>query len=145
MTNLKVKFKRLVEHAMTPSYSKEGDAGLDLTAIDTYYNHDFKFVEYGTGLAVEIPEGYVGLIYPRSSISKTPHLLCNSVGVVDSNYRGELKLRFRTDEHKQDMEYMVGDRIGQLIIVPYPKVELEEVSELSNSNRGTGGFGSSGK
>lgn len=144
MTTLKVKFKKLVKHAFTPEYAKSGDAGLDLIAIDCYKNHDYEFVEYGTGLAVEIPEGYVGLIFPRSSISKTPHTLANSVGVIDSGYRGEIKLRMRYKDSKEDMEYGFGDKIGQLVVIPYPKVQLEEVLELSNTDRGEGGFGSTG-
>jgi dUTP pyrophosphatase len=145
MTNLKIKFKKLTKHAFTPEYAKSGDAGMDLVAIDFYKNHDYKYIEYGTGIAVEIPKGYVGLIFPRSSISKTSHFLANSVGVIDSGYRGEIKLRMRYDETRDDMEYGFGDKIGQLIVLPYPKIELEEVSELSNSERGEGGFGSTDK
>ena len=144
MTTLKVKFKKLVSHAFTPEYAKVGDAGLDLTAIDCYKDHDYRFVEYGTGLSIEIPEGYVGLIFPRSSISKTSHTLANSVGVIDSGYRGEIKLRMRYEDNREDMEYGFGDRVGQLIIVPYPTIELSEVSDLSTSDRGEEGFGSTG-
>lgn len=144
MTTLKVKFKKLVDTAVVPEYSKPGDAGLDLTAIDLYKNHDYKFVEYGTGLAVQIPEGYVGLIFPRSSISKTSQMLANSVGVIDSGYTGEIKLRMRYEDEREDMEYGYGDRVGQLVIIPYPKIELEEVKELSETVRGSGGFGSTG-
>lgn len=141
---LKVKFKKLVDHAVVPKYAKKGDAGMDLVAIDVGYNPEYDFVEYGTGIAVEIPEGYVGLLYPRSSVSKTPHLLCNSVGVVDSGYRGEILMRFKTNKDREHEEYGVGDKIGQLVIVPYPKIELEEVKELAESDRGEGGFGSTG-
>lgn len=142
---MKVKVKRLVAHADIPAYSREGDAGLDLVATDVNHDREYDFVEYGTGIAVEIPAGHVGLLFPRSSISKTPHQLANSVGVIDSNYRGEIKLRFKTKEGREHQEYYVGDKIGQLIIVPYPKVVLEEVEELKDTNRGTAGFGSSGK
>lgn len=142
MTTIKVKFKKLAKHAFVPEYAKPGDAGMDLVAIDSYKNHDYKFIEYGTGIAVEIPEGYVGLIYPRSSISKTPHTLANSVGVLDSGYRGEIKLRMRYEDNREDMEYAFGDRVGQLVIMSCPKVELEEVEELSTTERGEGGFGS---
>lgn len=145
MKTLEIKIKRLVEHAEIPSYSREGDAGIDLVAIDCYHNHEYDYVEYGTGLAVKIPEGYMGLLFPRSSISKTPHLLCNAVGVVDSNYTGEIKLRFKTLTDKENLEYSVGDRVAQLIVVPYPKVSLTEVKELVETNRGAQGFGSSGK
>lgn len=144
MTTLKVNFKKLVPHAFVPKYAKNGDAGLDLTAIDFYKNHDHKYVEYGTGLAIEIPDGYVGLIFPRSSISKTPHTLANSVGVIDSGYRGEIKLRMRYDDDREDMEYGFGDKIGQLIVIPYPQVQLNEIVELSTTERGVGGFGSTG-
>lgn len=139
-----IKFTKLSENAVTPSYAKEGDAGLDLTAIDYVKNHDYKFVEYDTGIAVEIPVGHVGLVFPRSSISKTPHTLANSVGVIDSGYRGSIKLRMRYDDSRDDMEYAYGDKIGQLIILPIPTVELVEVSKLSDTERGSGGFGSTG-
>lgn len=142
---LTIKFKRLVPHAQEPEYSRLGDAGMDLHSTDCYYNQDFEYIEYGTGLAIQIPEGYVGLLFPRSSISKTPHLLCNSVGVIDSNYTGEVKFRFKTKEDRKNLEYSVGDRIGQIIIIPYPQIKFEEVEELKLTNRGTNGFGSSGK
>jgi dUTP pyrophosphatase len=142
MKTLKIKLKKLVKHAFIPEYANPGDAGLDLVAIDSYKNHDYKYIEYGTGIAIEIPEGYVGLIYPRSSISKTPHTLANSVGVLDSSYRGEIKLRMRYIDEREDMEYGFGDKVGQLIIMPLPTIELEEVDELSNTERGDGGFGS---
>lgn len=140
-----VKIKRLVAHAEIPEYSREGDAGLDLVATDVYHDGDYDFIEFGTGLAVEIPKGYVGLLFPRSSISKTPHQLANAVGVVDSNYRGEIKLRFKTKQGREHQEYSVGDKVGQLIVLPYPTVVLQEVEQLSDTNRGSAGFGSSGK
>ena len=136
---LKVKFKKLYVDAVTPSYAKDGDAGLDLTA--THMTFDENFIEYGTGIAVEIPEGYVGLIFPRSSVSKKENFyLKNSVGVIDSGYRGEIKLRF----NKSEEHYGAGEKIGQLIILPYPTIYLEEVEELSSTERGQGGFGSTG-
>jgi dUTP pyrophosphatase len=144
---VKVKFKKLVEHAVLPKYAKDGDAGLDLTAIDSYYDTDQKYWEYGTGLAVEIPEGYVGLIFPRSSVSKKNLILANCVGVVDSGYRGEVTFRFKeidSSKYLEDRIYDVGDRIGQMIIIPFPKIEIEEVEELSSTERGEGGYGSSG-
>lgn len=143
---MKVKIKKLVKHAQIPEYANSTDAGLDLIAVDQgYKNHDHDYVEYGTGLAVEIPEGYVGLIFPRSSISKTPHMLANSVGVIDSGYRGEIKVRFRNLSEKEYLEYSFGDKIAQLIIIPFPRITFQEVEQLSESDRGTGGFGSTGK
>ena len=140
-----VKIKKLHPDAVIPVYSKPGDAGLDLTATsimgDSYDN-----IVYGTGLAIEIPEGYVGLLYPRSSNSKTDLYLTNHVGVVDSGYRGELMFKFRPINGIVDASiYAVGDRIGQLMILPYPSIKFVETDELSDSDRGEGGFGSTGK
>lgn len=138
-SGLQVRFKKLYSDAVTPSYAKDGDAGLDLTA--THMTWDENFIEYGTGIAVEIPEGYVGFVFPRSSVSKKENFyLKNSVGVIDSGYRGEIKLRFNlSDDH-----YQPGEKIGQLIILPYPEIQMEEVEELSSTERGDGGFGSTG-
>lgn len=174
METLIVKIKRLNENAVIPAYAHATDAGLDLVAtsktIDEYGN-----VVYGTGIALEIPEGYVGLVFPRSSNCKKHLLLTNSVGVIDSGYRGEVTFKYRPPmvvcykklkdrlarlllgarrtakcrgvdtETWHLFEYEVGDRVGQLIILPYPKVEFEEVEKLSDSDRGTGGYGSTGK
>jgi dUTP pyrophosphatase len=141
---VQVRVKRLHPDATIPAYSKHGDAGLDLTAVtatkDSYGN-----VVYGTGLAIEIPEGYVGLIYPRSSNSKTDLYLTNHVGVIDSGYRGEIMFKYRSINGLLNSKvYQLGDRVGQLIITPYPQIELVEVDELSDSERGEGGFGSTG-
>jgi len=140
---MNIKIKKLHEKAVIPSYAKEGDAGLDLTCISEEWNSDNSMVTYDTGIAVEIPIGYVGLLFPRSSVSKTSLILANSVGVIDSGYRGSIMFKYRYPE--EGMVYDIGDRVGQLLILPYPKVEFEEVEELSDTNRGDGGFGSSGK
>lgn len=158
-----VKIKKLVPNAVIPTYAKPGDAGMDLIAVSV--NDSINYIEYGTGLAIEIPEGYVGLIFPRSSNSKKDLLLCNSVGVIDSGYRGEIKLRYKKimnpSEEKTNIlqniftnsstliyeieRYNVGDKVGQIMILPIPFVEFTEVSELSQTDRGDGGFGSTGK
>lgn len=144
---VKVKVKRLTENADIPSYSRSGDAGLDLTATSVKSGD---FYEYGTGIAVKIPEGYVGLVFPRSSLSKYDLMLCNHVAVIDSNYTGEIKLRFKETVNLSDKpdymseRYKVGDRIGQLIVQKIPEVVFEEVSELEETERGSNGFGSSG-
>lgn len=138
-----VKVKKLSEQAVVPQYAKPGDAGLDLVATTKEYDAEKDLVVFGTGLAIEIPEGHVGLIFPRSSICKTPLTLSNSVGVIDSGYRGEIKFMFRPGERPRK-NYEVGDRVGQMIIVPYPQITLVEAEELSGTERGTGGFGSSG-
>ena len=115
---------------------------MDLTAISK--NVTGNFIEYGTGLVFELPAGYVGLIFPRSSISKTNLAQANSVGVLDSGYRGELKIRFFKKNQKGE-EYNIGDKIGQIIIIPIPSVELIESEKLSDTERGDGGFGSTGR
>lgn len=145
---MKVRIKKLNSEAIIPEYSMPGDAGMDLVAISKKYVDDL-YIEYGTGLAIEIPIGYVGLIFPRSSISDTDLTLSNSVGVIDSGYRGEIKFRFKAsaelatyEERRDAIYYDIGDKIGQLIILPYPKIELEEVQELSKTKRNIGGYGS---
>jgi dUTP pyrophosphatase len=126
-----------------PSFQNLGDAGLDLTATSISFTDDY--VEYGTNLAFEIPDGCVGLLFPRSSISKYDLTLCNSVGVIDSGYRGEVKLRFKTTyNYNPSKMYRVGDRVGQLILVPFITPTINIVSDLSETKRGSGGFGSSG-
>ena len=139
---MKVKIKKLHPDAVIPKYAKLGDAGMDLVAISEEWNDTNTMVTYDTGLSMEIPEGYVGLLFPRSSIVKTELELANSVGVIDSGYRGPIMFKFRYNQ--EGMVYDVGDRIGQILILPYPQVEFEEVEELSSSERGEGGFGSTG-
>lgn len=182
---MKIKIKKLNDKAVIPTYAHATDAGLDLTA--TSIKHDFGkdvFI-YGTGLAVEIPEGYVGLIFPRSSNRNTEAYMTNHVGVIDSGYRGEVMVCYKNrtttniaDEisdiaidlydliDKNDkfnncdglteniseinrnavkQPYDVGDRIAQLIIIPYPHIEFEEVDELSDTDRGANGHGSTGR
>ena len=144
MKSLAVRFKKLHENAIIPRYQKNGDAGLDLTAVSM--SETDLYIEYDTGLAVEVPEGHVGLVYPRSSLSNYHLTLSNSVGVVDSNYRGSIKFRFKkTSDSPAANYYKVGDRIGQLIIMQYPLILVEESDELSDTDRGSLGFGSSGK
>ena len=142
-----VKIKKLVENAVIPAYSKKGDAGLDLTAVSKTIDENSNIV-YGTGLAVEIPEGFVGLLFPRSSNSKMDLILTNSVGVIDSGYRGEIELRYKLVGNGVTPSivgtYNIGDRVGQLVIIPYPSIEFEEVTELSTTERNTGGYGSTG-
>jgi dUTP pyrophosphatase len=140
---MQVKFKKLDENAVIPSYAKAGDAGLDITAIDLRDWHDQ--VVYMTGIAIEIPEGHVGLLFPRSSIRKYQLELSNSVGVIDSGYRGEIQFAFNKTAGPASNKYKIGERIGQLVIIPYPIIEVVEAQELSDSERGDGGFGSTGK
>ena len=174
---LNVKIMKLVPEAVIPQYAKQGDAGLDLTAVAKEYDGNGN-VSYKTGLAFEIPEGYVGLLFPRSSNAKKDLILSNSVGVIDSGYRGDVGMKFKpsgvfvdyvekpTELFKSTSdavdfptpkgsiakceetlfleEYEVGERIGQIIIMPIPRINLVEVTELSDSERGTGSYGSTG-
>lgn len=140
---MKIRFKKLHHDAVVPAKAHATDAGFDLTAISVEYGDD-GLITYGTGLAVEIPFGYVGFIFPRSSVYKKDLMLTNAVGVVDSGYRGEVMAKFRMTDMKAEV-YKKGDRIAQLVIMPYPEVEFEEADELSDSDRGSGGYGSTGQ
>ena len=169
---MKVRIKKLVPEAVAPHKAFESDAGFDLVATSYEFERKTGNFVYGTGLAFEIPEGYVGLLFPRSSISKGDLALTNAVGVIDSHYRGEVTLKFKSTirtvslwsliklalTRKKNINdvslsiinngekfYHIGDRIGQIIILPYPEIEFEEADELSRTDRGTGGYGSTGK
>lgn len=156
---LRIPIKKLNEGAEIPVYAKKGDAGMDLTAtsveVDKHGN-----VSYGTGLAMAIPEGYAGFIFPRSSVSKINLSLANSVGVIDSGYRGEIICKFKPTDathylyHSVFIKrhvtiplkvYEVGDRVAQIIIMETPETLFKEVDDLDDTERGEGGFGSSGK
>ena len=151
---MEVKIKKLYEDSMLPTKAHTTDAGYDLYAHSKSYDDDGNVV-YGSGVAMEIPQGYVGLVFPRSSNAKKDLLLSNSVGVIDSGYRGEVLFKFKPSNviEKPDLAYMpesiakyeIGERIGQIIIMPYPEIEFVEVDELSNSERGDGSYGSSGR
>jgi dUTP pyrophosphatase len=142
---MKVLFKKLHPEATKPKFGKPGDAGADLVATSKDWRGE-KQVVYGTGLAVEIPEGMVGLVFPRSSVRNYDLAMSNSVGVIDSGYRGEIMVTFNiSNPSKTGQIYQIGDRIAQLVIMPVPLVQYTEVDELSETNRGTGGHGSTGK
>ena len=151
MNTLKVKIKKLNENAVIPTYAKYGDAGMDLVATSKT-SDDSGNIVYGTSLSFEIPKGYVGLLFPRSSICKKQQFLTNSVGVIDSGYRGEIMAKFKPVmgsyetilELFESNKYEIGDRVVQLLIIPYPQIELEEVEELSDTERGYGGYGHTG-
>jgi dUTP pyrophosphatase len=183
---LEVKFKKLDERAVIPSYAHDGDVGMDLTAISCEYDADNDMYVYHTGLAFESDYHYGIFLFPRSSNRKTEAYLCNHVGIADSAiYRGEIILCFknrtslrqialesrvvefsnaisngiRTESAKSiGMQawnnafknpmifapYKVGDRVAQMVVLPYPNVKLREVNNLSETDRGSGGFGSTG-
>ena len=139
-----VKVKKLDPNAVIPSYSKVGDAGMDLTITKEIENTSFS-VSYGFGIAMEIPKGYVGLVFPRSSVRNQDLILSNCVGVIDSGYRGELQATFKKTQGLDSIKYKVGERGAQIIILPYPTIYMTEVPELLDTERGSGGFGSTGK
>ena len=166
---MKIRFKKLHPKAILPQHAKFGDAGIDLTAVSIELVKDVEhaeYIKYKTGIAIEIPEGYVGLISARSSNCKKGLVLANSVGVIDSGYRGEIEFRYKING-LYDRSYLnesgeaiirvanfptpfkvpiyrVGDKVGQLLIVPYVFIESEFVEELSSTERGFDGFGSTG-
>lgn len=164
---MKVKIKKLNENAVIPAYATDGSAGMDLTASRIEFD-DYGNLVAHTDLAFEIPKGYVGLIFPRSSISKQDISLTNCVGVIDSDYRGEVTFKFKSyfrllnpikvwfgsifnidfDFRPLDIFgncYDVGDRVGQIIIMKYPTIEFVESEELTDTERGDGGYGSTGR
>jgi dUTP pyrophosphatase len=154
---MKVKIQKISPLAKIPTYAKDGDAGMDVIATSIISDTPTQ-ITYGLGIALEIPNGFVGLVFPRSSIRKTGLQLSNSVGLIDSGYRGELQATFNKlfggegmyDEMKVNQMqpndyYKVGDRVAQIMIIPFPPIEFEQVTQLSETERGDGGFGSTGK
>lgn len=141
---MKLKVKRLVPEAQLPKKAHDTDIGFDLVAINENLvdNGDHGYIEYGTGISVQPEKGYGCQIVSRSSVSGTGLWLANALGIIDPDYIGELKLRFKWIPGTK--KYKVGDRIGQLLVVPLPEVELEEVNDLQETTRGIGGFGSTG-
>lgn len=139
---MKIKFKKAHKDVKTPYKANPGDAGFDLYADSIEYNNAGQII-YHTGISVEIPYGYVGLLYMRSSAAHKSCRMANATGVIDSGYRGEITAIF--DIIHTGNLYKVGDRCCQLVITEVPKVEYVEVEELSDSVRGTGRYGSSGE
>jgi dUTP pyrophosphatase len=159
---MKIRYKKLIPEAKTPFKKYDDDAGYDLFAVSKIETE--QYIEYGTGIAIEIPKFYVGLVFPRSSVTEKDLILKNCVGIIDSQYRGEIRCRFFDTEKNKDYHeiiedniinkihppylkkniYEIGERIVQIIIIPIPSVEFVESDELSDTQRSAGGFGSSG-
>lgn len=146
--SLKIKIKKLTPNAVIPTRAHAEDAGLDMTAISRRTDDHGNYV-YGTGIAVSIPFGYAGFIFMRSSVAKKSQILTNAVGIIDSGYLGEITFKMKPIiqdiKYTQARPYEVGEKIGQLIILPVLPVEFEEVDDLGSSDRGTGNYGSTGK
>ena len=149
---MKIKIK--LNNGRVPTKTHATDAGYDLYATSKNYD-EYGNIVYGTSLNIEIPARYVGLIFPRSSVSKKPLALANAVGVIDPGYTGEIIAKFKPtpyftsgvdtidDENIDSQEYKIGDRVVQLIVLKTEDIQFEEVKELEETNRGDNGFGSS--
>lgn len=131
---------------MLPSRAHEGDAGLDLYAAEATVIRPGERASVGTGIAVEIPPGFAGLVLPRSGLAARHGIaLVNSPGLIDSGYRGEVRALLLNTDRAEQFEIEPGDRIAQLVVTPVTGAEPVEVTELAASARGDGGFGSSGR
>lgn len=144
---MEIKIKRLNGRAKIPTFGTEFSAGADLYCAE---EHEISVCSgqkcsIGTGISMEIPEGYVGLVFARSGLAcKNGLRLCNSVGVIDADYRGEIKVVLHNDS-EYVREIKPGERVAQMIVMPYPKVSFIEVEELSDTVRGESGFGGTGR
>lgn len=139
-----IAFKKLHAAAEAPFIGSEYAAGADLRAVEEVNIYPGEFVKVPTGIAVEIPNGYFGAIYPRSGMATKKGLrLANCVGVIDADYRGEILVAMYNDS-LEVQTVAVGERIAQMVIQPYLPCNYEEVDELSDTERGAGGFGSTG-
>ena len=148
MTELRVtrlRVQRLCDEAVLPTKAHRGDAGLDLSACETVTIGAGERATVGTGLAVSIPEDHAGLVVPRSGLAMRHGLsIVNAPGVIDTGYRGEVRVILLNTDREHAFTVEQGMRIAQLLVVPARAVELVEVSELTETARGDGGFGSSG-
>lgn len=144
---MEIKIKRLNERAKIPTFGTEFSAGADLYCAEEHETSvcSGQKCSIGTGISMEIPEGYVGLVFARSGLAcKNGLRLCNSVGVIDADYRGEIKVVLHNDS-EYVREIKPGERVAQMIVMPYPKVSFIEVEELSGTVRGESGFGGTGR
>lgn len=143
---MELRITKLRDEAVVPSRAHEGDAGLDLYACEAAHLGPGERWSVGTGVAVEIPEGHGGLVLPRSGIARDHGIaLVNSPGLIDAGYRGEVRVLLLNTDPAETFKVESGDRIGQLVVVPIALAEPVEVESLSESARGDGGFGSSGR
>ena len=143
--NVIVRMRRLSEDVVLPSYAHEGDAGMDLRSTETVTLKPYERRLVSTGLAIAIPDGYAGLVLPRSGLALKKGLtVANTPGLIDAHYRGELKVIALNVNPENPVTIKAGDRIAQLVIQRVPQVQVIEVDELDDTDRGEGGFGSSG-
>jgi dUTP pyrophosphatase len=137
---MKIKFKKFDPKAVLPSKGTSGSAGYDLVATSMETKNGY--IEFKFGLGIEVPKGYAGFIFPRSSVSNEPIILSNSVGVIDSDYRGEIMVRFKRIATNPTLTYDIGERVAQLVVMKVEELEFEEVQTLTDTVRGEGGHGS---
>lgn len=143
---MRLEYARLSGDAREPVRAHEGDAGYDLHAAEAATIGPGERASVGTGLAVAIPPGHAGLVLPRSGLAaKHGITLANAPGLIDSGYRGEVRVLLLNTDREDSFEVELGDRIAQLVVVHLADVELVEATDLSPSVRGSGGFGSSGR
>jgi dUTP pyrophosphatase len=143
---VKLPILRLNDEAVSPSRAHEGDAGLDLYACEAAHIGPGERWSIGTGIAIEIPDGHAGLVLPRSGLAKRHGItLVNSPGLIDSGYRGEIRVLLLNTDPAEVFRVAPGDRIAQLVISPIVLAEPVETEALADSARGDGGFGSSGR
>lgn len=145
MSLIRIPLKQLTPDLPIPSYAYEGDAGVDLRATEDMVLKPFEQAMVPTGIAIAIPVGYAGFVLPRSGLAAKHGIsLVNAPGLIDSNYRGEIKAILINLDPKNDFEIRKGDRIAQLVIMAVPEASFVPVDDLSETVRGEGGFGSSG-
>lgn len=144
-TSLSIPLQKLHDAATIPAYARHSDAGVDLTATEAVTILAGQRTIVPTGIAVAIPEGYVGLIHPRSGLAaKHGITVLNAPGTIDAGYRGEIKIILLNTDQNQSVSFDVGDRIAQLVIQPVSHASFVVTDSLETSERGEGGFGSSG-
>ena len=145
MDHIDVRIRRLSDDVTLPTYAYEGDAGLDLRSNEDVTLKPFERRLISTGLAVAIPDGFAGFVQPRSGMALKRGLsLANTPGLIDAHYRGELKIAAVNLDATEEVSITRGERIAQLVIQRVPTVRLVEVDQLDDTDRGAGGFGSSG-
>ena len=145
MDNVRVPIKILSRDAQIPHMAYNGDAGVDLRSVERIVLKPQERAMVATGLAIALPEGYAGFVLPRSGLAAKHGIsIVNAPGLIDSNYRGELKVILLNTDPDNSFTIEIGDRIAQLIVMPVPTINFEQVEELTESQRGESGFGSSG-
>ena len=141
-----LRYRRLQPEALPPARAHDGDAGFDLHAVEPAAIEPGRRASVGTGIAVAIPEGYAGLVVPRSGLAARHGIsLVNAPGLIDAGYRGELRVLLWNGDPESTFSVSPGDRIAQLVLLAVESPELEEAAELDATARGEGGFGSTGR